>query len=349
MSDSMDWRIIDRHLAGDATPADEAELRRWLAEGPGNEDLLNELRAMHSPTRGRSGRTWNVDAAWSRLAGRTAEERAAGPLALEPRPAARRMQRRVIAWPAVASASAAVVAAGFVAMLWRTPTLVDAPKTVATVPERVYTSARAQQLRLTLGDGTRVVLNAGSTLRHAVTFATTSRDVELEGEAHFDVVHDETRPFRVHARGGVAEDLGTRFVVRAYPESPALQVVVAHGTVSLARDGASADARVLAPGQLGRLEPDGRVSVEQVADVDRWTSWTQGALVLDGLSLAQAAAEIGRRFDVRVVVPDESLARRRVSARFRDEPLPRVLDALSLALGAEWSGDGVMVVIRRAR
>ena len=193
--------------------------------------------------------------------------------------------------------------------------------------------------RVTLGDGTRVVLNAGSRLRHADDFGGTSRDVELEGEGYFDVVHDEARPFRVHARGSVAQDVGTRFVVRAYPEQHGVDVVVMHGAVSLHREGA---------GQRGRVEPTGVVTVVGEPDLDRWTEWTRGGVVLDGMTLGDAAPELERRFGVRLEIRGEALARRRVSARFHEEPLPRILDALAVALGARWTQEGERVVIAPA-
>jgi ferric-dicitrate binding protein FerR (iron transport regulator) len=245
----------------------------------------------------------------------------------------------------MAVAGTALAAAAMLAIVWRASdgTSPAAPSSAV----REIASARAQQTRVTLRDGSRVVLNAGSRLRYADDFGRTSREVELDGEGYFDVVHDESRPFRVRARGGVAEDLGTRFVVRAYGDGSPTQVVVAQGSVSLARDGAAGRAQVLQPGQLGRLEQDGRVTVVDHVDVERWMSWTRGALVLDGLSLAEAATEIGRRYDVRIVVPDADLAQRRVSARFHDASLASVLDAISLALGARWSNDGIAIVIRK--
>ena len=83
------------------------------------------------------------------------------------------------------------------------------------------------------------MLNAESRLRYPADFGATARDVELVGEGYFEVVHDSTRPFRVHAGGSVTEDLGTHFVVRAYPELRHVDVAVTEGLVSLHREGAS--------------------------------------------------------------------------------------------------------------
>jgi transmembrane sensor len=343
VSDPFDWRIIDRHLAGQASPSDDAELSRWLDADPRNAELLDQLSASVVDRQSSDG-SFDVSAAWARLSGRLAGERPTRHLALDRAPgfaAPRRSLRRI------GSAAAVIAAAVVVALVWRAP---RAPSPGAPARAmREVASARAQQSHVTLRDGTRVVLNAGSRLRYAEDFGVASREVELDGEGYFEVVHDASRRFRVRTSGGIAEDLGTRFAVRAYGGGSPVQVVVAEGSVALARSAKdSARRAVLVPGQLGRVEPDGRVTVVSDVDVDRWVSWTRGALVLDGLSLADAAAEIGRRYDVRVIVPDAALARRRVSARFHDAPLPSVLDALVLALGAHWSNDGVAIVIRSA-
>jgi ferric-dicitrate binding protein FerR (iron transport regulator) len=342
--DSFDWRILDRHLAGEASPSDDAALKRWLAEDPRHAELLDQLRLASAPDARQPGPVFNVDAAWVRMSGRMADERPARVVSLQPRHST--APNAGSPWRRAAVGGTILAAAAVLAIVWRAPR--DPSPTMPASAVREVASARAQQTHVTLQDGSRVVLNAGSRLRYSDDFGRTSREVELDGEGYFDVVHDESRPFRVRARGSVAEDLGTRFVVRAYGDGSPTQVVVAQGSVSLARDGATpAQARVLQPGQLGRLERDGRVTVLDDVDVERWVSWTRGALVLDGLSLAEAAMEIGRRYDVRVVVPDEDLAGRRVSARFHDASLASVLDAISLALGARWSNDGIAIVIRK--
>ena len=79
----------------------------------------------------------------------------------------------------------------------------------------------------------RVTLNAGSRLRWRADYGARTREVQLEGEGYFEVRHDGARPFRVHAPGAVAEDLGTRFTVRAYPEGSGVEVAVAEGRVAL--------------------------------------------------------------------------------------------------------------------
>jgi transmembrane sensor len=245
----------------------------------------------------------------------------------------------------VAGAAALIAAAGVVAVVLQRGAMRPDERRAPTRHEVV--AAVAQQTRVTLGDGTEVVLNSGSRLRYGDEFGRGTRDVELDGEAYFDVVHDESRPFRVHARGSVAQDVGTRFVVRAYPEQRAVDVVVTHGSVSLRREGTSVAPALLVAGHHGRVDASGDVTVATETDPDRWTEWTRGGIVLEGMTLGDAALELGRRFGVRVDIRGHDLAQRRVSARFHEEPLPRVLDALAVALGARWTRDGDRVVIAR--
>jgi len=346
MSDPFDWRIIDRHLAGQSSAEDEAALAAWLAADPRNATLLSDARAVARSLATPDDARWDVDHAWSRVAARMHDHPDGDIIPLRARAftrtAAFARTQRIVAGAAVAIAAAGVVAVVLQRQAMR-PSEAQRP-----LQRHEVVAAVAQQTRVTLGDGTQVVLNAGSRLRYADDFGRGTRDVELDGEGYFDVVHDESRPFRVHARGSVAQDVGTRFVVRAYAEQRGVDVVVTEGAVSLQRRGASSAPALVAAGQRGRVDSTGAITIAAEPDVDRWTEWTRGGIVLEGMTLGDAALELGRRFGVQVEVRGEDFARRRVSARFHDEPLPRVLDALAVALGGQWTRDGQRVVFARA-
>ncbi len=335
MTGDIDWQILDRHLAGTASTDDEAVLRRWLAGDARNAVFLERLRQG-----GSRDVDWNADIAWSRLAPRL-EQSGSRTHSLLPRgDALVHRRRRHLRW-----FTAAAAAATLFAVVWPDAERSAPDRTVGPSGAPVATAAYGQQSTVTLLDGTRVRLNAGSTIRYRGEYGRAGRDVQLEGEAYFEVVHDAARPFRVYASGGVAEDLGTRFVVRAYPEHARLEVAVAEGKVALRRDRPASDSALVGPGQLGRLAPDGAITVESGVDLERWMGWTRGALILDGLTLADAARAIGRRFDVDIVVSDARLGSRTLSARFNHESLSAVLDALGVALDARWTRDGRTITI----
>jgi transmembrane sensor len=335
MTPDIDWQLIDRDLAGAATPDDARAIEAWLAADPARRAWLDALRE-----RVHAGETrWDVDSAWARVADRTTRAPAAPRvLPLRATPTAPRR------WSWVARAAAVVLVVAGAAYWWRsTPAR---PAVVAESPMREVAATRGGRAEVRLIDGTRVVLNAGSRLRYAADHGARGRDVWLDGEGYFEVKHDAARPFRVHARGGVAEDLGTRFVVRAYPELREVEVMVAEGVVALRRDdGTARDSAVLRAGQLGSLADDGRVRVDE-ARADRYLAWTEGTLVLDDMPLTDALPLLARRYDLTLRVADESLGARRVVGRFRDQSASEVLDAIALALGARYERVGRAVTFR---
>ncbi|MFN0100426.1 MAG: FecR family protein [Gemmatimonadaceae bacterium] len=195
-----------------------------------------------------------------------------------------------------------------------------------------------------LPDGSQLTLAPGSRAELSRGFGSESREVRLTGAGYFDVVHDDARPFRVRAGGGVAEDIGTRFVVRAWPELRTIDVAVEEGIVALNDSATATQVRgtELVAGQRGRLRADGTVEVTPVAAGE--FDWLQGNLVFDGAPLSEALAELGRWFDVELRA-DAVLADRRLSARFRAESLPQVLDALALALDVQVRHEGRVITL----
>ena len=339
--DPLDPDLVDRYLAGEASADEVARIEAHRAAHPQWAATVDALRdAVAHPT----GARWDDDAAWTRLRSRIDVGQ---PAADAPRLASAIRPHERRAWPRWLAAAAALVAVGAGTYVTLGSRHRDSSSDVAFANEIVTPNGARQTI--TLGDGSRVTLNAGSRLRWAADFGARTRDVYLDGEAYFAVTHDATRPFRVHARGAVAHDLGTRFTVRAYDELAQIEVVVAEGSVSLRHDRANADSAILGTGQLGRLGESGRPTVESSVAVDRWTAWTNGSLVLEGLTVAEALPQLERWYDATIVVADPQLATRRVSARFHDETLPQMLDALTLALGAKWQQSGRTITLTSAR
>ena len=336
MPEPTDWHLIDRYLAGEATPDEIAALQTAAKSDPAWAAALELLRtdavAPRSTTR-------DTDLAWSRFQSR---------IAAPPATTHRHTRTPLHARPRLRIAAAILLTAGALA-LWQLRSPASSASRIGDPSDSrdmvAESAPNGTRRTITLGDGSQVTLNAGSTLRWPPTFGRGARDVYLNGEAFFSVTHDSTAPFRVHARGTIAHDLGTRFTVRAYPELANVEVAVTDGAVSLRHDRTASDSAILRAGQLGRLGQTGAPTVESNVPLDRWTAWTGGALILDGLTLADAIPQLERWYDVDITVADSALARRHITARFRDETLPQMLDALTLALGAHVQQSGRAVTL----
>ena len=161
------------------------------------------------------------------------------------------------------------------------------------------------EYHLVLSDGTRVWMNARSRLVYPVAFGDT-REVELEGEAYFEVTRDENRPFIVHAGQVAVKVLGTEFNVSNYPENKDVQTTLVKGKVqvTLSED---MDGYILNPGEQAVYNKEsGEVTVANV-DVSYVTAWREGRLRFRDRPLKEIMDFISRWYDVDVEYEDESV------------------------------------------
>jgi len=343
------WEALGRYVAGESTPAEADQVRRWLAEGQGREELVAALRRSIQSVEFSPPRDLNVEAALQRVHGRLGE-----PEVLPINAARRRTTFRALSVGLRAAAGVALVAGA--AFLWR----ISGPgaPVAAAGPSYSTTIGRTDSVRLP--DGTLAVLAPASRLDVAGDFGKDVRSVDLTGEAVFQVVHDAAHPFRVRTTRAIVEDLGTTFIVRS-DESDDVQVVVTEGSVLLQgrddRQGASkskpapatssnqSGGVVLKAGDRGTVGPDGRpVAERSVATADD-LAWTRGRLLFENAPLSRVRSDLRRWYGVELRV-DSTLASRHLTASFAGEPVGQVLDVIALALGARLERRGDTAFVR---
>lgn len=210
------------------------------------------------------------------------------------------------------------------------------------VAERTVITRPAERAIVRLDDGTQIVVAAQSTLRYPATQTGATRDVEVSGEAYFEVAHDDRRPFVVHANGLTIRDLGTVFDVRAYPSDPRVRVVVAEGRVAVH---AARDARIVDRGHLAQWDSSGAVTMRKV-DPLRFVAWTTGTLAFDATPLGDVAKDLTRWYGATVILGDSSLARRDFTGSFDRESLTDALAIIARGTRTRlaWRGDTAVLV-----
>jgi transmembrane sensor len=219
--------------------------------------------------------------------------------------------------------------------------------------EHSYTTTRGERAVLTL-DGATVVLGPESVLRISGSYGIRDRTVSLTGHAYFDVTHDAGHPFRVWAGGVLAEDVGTRFDIRAYSGDSAMRLVVADGAVAMhARRGSGDGSRgkgaplssvVVTRGMMATAGADGVLRVRAGLATDRYLSWSDGRLAFYDTPLSEVVAELSRWYDLDIRLGDPRLASRTLTASF-DDPPGAVLVALEGALGIRATHVGRVVTL----
>jgi transmembrane sensor len=166
-------------------------------------------------------------------------------------------------------------------------------------------------------DGSNVTLNTDSEIRVAVTKK--ERRIDLEhGEAFFDVAHDATRPFVVHAGDKRVIAVGTKFSVRR--EADDIRVVVTEGKVLVKTDGTDGpgSSEPIAAGTIAQASDAGvLLQPQHLAEAEESLSWRQGVLVFHQMTLAEATAEFNRYNARKIVIEDPAVASLRVAGSFR--------------------------------
>ena len=186
-----------------------------------------------------------------------------------------------------------------------------------------------KRFRVVLADGTRVDLNAGSSLKYPVDFMIgKNREVFLQGEAFFDVAKDENHPFIVNAEELNIRVLGTKFNVSAYQEDLNINTVLVEGSVGLFKKGESFSAEnssLLEPGFKGAYHKTKQdMSLEEV-NTSIYTGWVDGKMIFNHMYFKDILKTLERHYNVSITNNNKELAEETFTATFDTETIEEVL------------------------
>ncbi|MDR1156471.1 MAG: FecR domain-containing protein [Bacteroidales bacterium] len=224
-----------------------------------------------------------------------------------------RKPRRLYRWryAAVAASVAFLLAAGYLTV----------SRERAEVQPHVLTT-EGERKEFLLPDGSSVWLNAESRLLYTDAFGRAAREVELAGEAYFEVEKDAGRPFVVRVGEMSVRALGTKFNVRAYPHQPEIMTTLVEGSVRFERTPADAHGTVLRPGQQLSFRKESESPVVRNVDCAQYVAWKDGMLVFRQTPVKDAFAEMERAFRIRIVTANSALDSRKITGRFGVEHQP---------------------------
>jgi len=173
----------------------------------------------------------------------------------------------------------------------------------STVIYNTLSTPRGGQYRLVLPDGSRVWLNAVSSIRFPTRFIGKERNVEITGEAYFEVAPDPAKPFKVKINtpsgdGGEVEVLGTHFNVNAYADEATINTTLLEGKVKVSKNSRTL---LLKPGQQAQLNKQQQLQLVEHADMDAAVAWKNGLFSFNGSGIKTVMQQIARWYDVEIV------------------------------------------------
>jgi len=206
------------------------------------------------------------------------------------------------------------------------------------------TTPRGGQYKVELVDGTKVWLNAASSIKFPQAFTGTNREVELTGEAYFEVAKNKEKPFIVKASGTQVQVLGTHFNVNAYSDNASITTTLIEGSVRMSNAGSAV---MLAPGQQGTTTEKGTAIKISRADTEENLAWIKGFFVFHDESIVNIMKQVSRWYDVDVEYRDDVQQNEFGGTISRYKNITELLNNMQLTRTIHYKIEGRRVIIMK--
>jgi transmembrane sensor len=204
-----------------------------------------------------------------------------------------------------------------------------------TVSYNTLATPRGGQYKLLLADGTRVWLNAASSIRYPTTFTGADREVEISGEAYFEIAKNAAMPFRVLTVSKPGDNdpmtidvLGTHFNVNAYSDEPVARTTLLEGLVKVSK---GKNAALLKPGEAAQLRKDGAMQRIPDVDLEAAVAWKDGLFEFSDEELPVILRQISRWYAIDIDYEGAVPTDRFTGSVSRNTTLSGVLKILKLS------------------
>jgi ferric-dicitrate binding protein FerR (iron transport regulator) len=204
------------------------------------------------------------------------------------------------------------------------------------------TTPKGGQYRLTLSDGSKVWLNAASSIRYPVVFTGNDRSVIITGEAYFEVAKNATKPFKVQVNDAVVEVLGTHFNINAYNDEPVIRTTLAEGSVKVTN---SNNSTMLRPGEEAQIQQEGGIKTV-TANLEETLAWKDGQFLFNDASIENIMRQVARWYDADIVY--ESKPTDHFNAEVaRELPVSKLLHLLELTEKVHFKIEDKKIVVMK--
>lgn len=312
----MEKGTLYRFFAGEASNTEKEAIKRWLEEDVAHQQVLLSERAFYDAVM-------------------LADEKK---IAAIRRPAYNfgRLAQQSMKW-------AAVLLVAFISSYMYFDAQYgsfDAAANTITVPP-------GQRVNLSLSDGTKVYLNAGSSFTYPSLFAGNMREVELNGEAFFEVSANKKRPFIVRTHVCDVEVLGTKFNVDAYEQGDSFSAALMEGKIKVKNNLNPSNVVLLSPNNKVTLS-QGKLDVSSISDYDVYR-WKEGLICFKNLNFVDLMKRIEKYYGIELVVENQSLSKHSFSGKFRiSDGIENLLRVLQKDVSYQYtrSEDGNVIYIK---
>lgn len=350
------WYLIQKYITGQCTEEELRRMEEWMSHNQANRQLVEELQQIWELAPDEKFEV-NAHEALQRLKYKQHKKKTSSAdhsykiqheTSLDNYS---RHKRVSFLWKNLLRVAAVILIA--IPVGWYVSTrLMESDKLVAvhSMAMQKVETPRGKKAEITFSDGSKVILNAATTLKYPKEFTGSERKIYLNGEAFFEVVHNSKIPFIVETDKAQIRDIGTKFNVRAWKNDKMAEVTVRDGEVSVHANHSSSNQQnvILKKGQYTVISPGKTLDVRK-ANYQNNLLWLSGGLNFDDVPFSEVIKQVGRRFDVNFVVTDKALLDIPYTGKFIKADLPKVLSVLSVSMDITFLRKKGLIIIRNRR
>jgi transmembrane sensor len=329
MKEEKIFDIIIRSLQSEASVPELKALEVWKSEKVANNKLVDDISKIWNDTRLVVVDTdkYNVDAAWEKINKRIIEFEQQATIVRPLYPATKTR------WLVAASIAALVVLSVSVYFFNKGKELITA------------STLQGQMQEILLADGTKVILNKNSSFTYPGKFSGDTREVNLQGEAFFEVAKNAEKPFIIQTPTSSVRVVGTSFNVRAYDAEQSVEVNVVTGKVAFG-DKSGKNKVLLLPGNKGSMSKrDSKIAVDKTYE-SNFSAWQTKKISFSGTKLDRVLGTLENYFEVEFKVSDQKIYNCSFTGNFEQPNINEVLDVLSASMGITWTKSGTIYTLQ---
>ncbi|MDW3646805.1 MAG: FecR domain-containing protein [Bacteroidia bacterium] len=302
--------LLYKKLSGEIEPEEADELEKWITASSENKLIAEQIRIAweESPALAAKPQV-DLDQAFLEL-----ESKMDAPIPIMGKSKKLAMRSR---WMQIAAAITFLLAAAFLLSDFLSPT----------VEFKEIVNSRDSDMELELEDGSQITLRPNSKLKHPTQFSEDLREVQLEGEAFFEVEHNASRPFIIRTPGEKVQVLGTKFRVQALPGSTESIVQVESGKVSFEANGVEGKL-ILEAGEKGIFDKSEKSFEEISASNPNEMSWATAKFLFEDTKLSDVFDIISDHYGIEIIAEIEDIECS-LTASFEDESIQDILESIS--------------------
>lgn len=324
--------FIIRYLDGDISNEEKSHLAQWIKSSEANTAFYSEVKDTWEATIVNANKVAGSDMEWQKFKSRIQKGQ---------KQVIHYSQRLVRTWQSVAALLVMLLSiTGWMLFQNIQQSKVLAAGVIKTVVPM------GEKSQVILPDGTIVWINSGSELTYSNAFGLHARDVQLKGEAYFEVTKDAELPFRVMTKDCQIKVLGTQFNVKAYDDNSFTETALAEGSVALTSN--KGEMLVMKPGQVAITNPDGTISFKEL-NVENLICWKDHILRFDNTPLADVVSQLERWYGVNIEIHHmDQLKDRRFTFTIKTETLGEILKVFQLVnpISYDITGDTVTITFK---